>query len=211
MIVSIQNQKGGVGKTTLAVHLAFGLSGKNHVLLVDADPQGSARDWAASRKDNLPFDLVAMDRPILHRDLPSLAKDYAYVIIDGPPRVSEIARSAILASDLVLIPIQPSPYDLWAAQETVKLVREASLFKENLKSAFIINRKIVNTVIAREIVEALKDYEIPVLKNTIAQRIAFAESAATGKTVLEIDAAGPAALEISHLLEELFDVKENHP
>jgi len=126
MIVSIQNQKGGVGKTTLAIHLAFGLSGKSHVLLVDSDPQGSARDWAASRKDNLPFDLIAMDRPILHRDLPSLAKEYAYVIIDGPPRVSEIARSAILASDLVLIPIQPSPYDLWAAQETVKLVREAS-------------------------------------------------------------------------------------
>jgi chromosome partitioning protein len=210
MIVSIQNQKGGVGKTTLAIHLAFGLSGKSHVLLVDSDPQGSARDWAASRKDNLPFDLIAMDRPILHRDLPSLAKDYAYVIIDGPPRVSEIARSAILASDLVLIPIQPSPYDLWAAQETVKLVREASLFKETLKSAFVINRKIVNTVIARDIVETLKAYEIPVLKNAVAQRIAFAESAASGKTVLEIDAAGPAALEISHLLQELFDVEENH-
>jgi chromosome partitioning protein len=210
MIISIQNQKGGVGKTTLAIQLAFGLSDKHRVLLVDADPQGSARDWAASRKDTLPFDLVAMDRPLLHRDLPSIARDYAYVFIDGPPRISEIVRSAILASDFALIPIQPSPYDVWAAQETVNLIREASVFKEKLKSAFIINRKIVNTIIGRDITEALKGYEIPVHENTVAQRVIFAESAARGKTVLELEPQGPAATEIKNVLKELFDVEESH-
>jgi chromosome partitioning protein len=209
MIISIQNQKGGVGKTTLAIQLAFGLSGKHRVLLVDADPQGSARDWAASRKDALPFDLVAMDRPLLHRDLPSIARDYHYVFIDGPPRISEIVRSAILASDFALIPIQPSPYDVWAAQETVKLIREASLFKEKLKSSFVINRKIVNTIIGRDITEALKGYEMPVLETTVAQRVIFAESAARGKTVLELEPQGPAAMEIKNVLKELFDVKES--
>lgn len=207
MIISVQNQKGGVGKTTLAVHISHVLANLGaRVLLVDADPQGSARDWAAARDSQPPFSVVGLDRPTIHRDLPAISVNYDHVIIDGPPRVSDIARSAIIAADLVLIPVQPSPYDVWAAQEVVNLIQEASVFKEKLKSVFVINRKIVNTAIGRDVVEALADYKIPVLTSQVCQRVAFAESAATGQTVLEQQGNSQAANEITALVNELLKV-----
>lgn len=207
MKISIQNQKGGVGKTTLAIHISHALALKGaRVLLVDADPQGSARDWAAARSDKPPFSVIGLDRPTLHRDLPPLAKDYDHVVIDGPPRVSELARSAIIASDLVVVPIQPSPYDVWAANEVIKLIREASVFKETLKSVFVINRRIVNTAIGRDVGDALAEYLIPVLKTVVSQRVSFAESAAAGGTVLDTDPNGAAAKEILALTEEILSL-----
>ncbi len=206
MIISVQNQKGGVGKTTLSIHIAHSLVSRGtSVLLVDADPQGSSRDWANARESELPFSLIALDRPTIHRDLPKIAKDYEYVVIDGPPRISELARSAILAADLVVIPVQPSPYDVWAAQEIVSLVQEAIIFKEKLKAVFAINRKIVNTAIGRDVVEALSSYKIPVLQSQICQRVTFAESAAAGKTVIEINPKSQAALEVTALVNELLE------
>lgn len=207
MIISVQNQKGGVGKTTLAVHISHALANKGAlVLLVDADPQGSARDWAAARDGKPPFTVVGLDRPTIHRDLPEMAENYDHVVIDGPPRVSDLARSAIAAADLVLIPVQPSPYDVWAAQEVIDLIKEASVFKENLKSVFAINRKIVNTAIGRDVVDALSGFGIPVLRSHICQRIPFAESAATGQTVLETAPKGQATKEINALANELLEI-----
>lgn len=207
MIISVQNQKGGVGKTTLAVHISHVLANLGaRVLLVDADPQGSARDWAAARDSQPPFSIVGLDRPTIHRDLPAISVNYDHVVIDGPPRVSDIARSAIIAADLVLIPVQPSPYDVWAAQEVVNLILEASVFKEKLKSVFVINRKIVNTAIGRDVVEALTGYKIPVLTSQVCQRVAFAESAASGQTVMEQQGNSLAANEITALVNELLKV-----
>jgi chromosome partitioning protein len=207
MIISVQNQKGGVGKTTLAVHISHALTLMgSRVLLIDADPQGSARDWATAREEEPPFSVVGLDRPTIHRDIGKLAKNYDHVVIDGPPRVTDLARSAIAAADLVLIPVQPSPYDVWACDEVVKLVAEASVFKENIKSVFAINRKIVNTAIGRDVAEALASYGIPVLKAQICQRVSFAETAATGQTVLEIDRKGTAAKEINALVKEILEV-----
>ena len=207
MIIALLNQKGGVGKTTLAVHLAEVLSRLDKsVLLVDADPQGSALDWAANRPDNPPFPVIGLPKPTLHRELPAIAKNHDFVLIDGPPRVNELARAAIMASDLVLIPVQPSPFDVWAAKEIVDLLREAETFKENLKSAFVINRKIVNTAIGRDVVEALSSYPVPVLKTSIGQRVAFAECAAQGLTVLHTDPSGQASQEIISLAKELLEL-----
>lgn len=207
MIISIENQKGGVGKTTLAIHVAQALAMKDaSILLVDADPQGSARDWAAAREDEPAFSVIGLDRPTLHRDLPAIAANYDHVVIDGPPRVTDLARSVIIAADLVIIPVQPSPYDVWAANDVVNLIKEASVFKENLKSAFVINRKIVNSAIGRDVVDALSGYEIPVLKSSVCQRIVFAESAATGMTVLETNAKSTAAKEIKALVDELLEI-----
>jgi chromosome partitioning protein len=145
MIIGVLSQKGGAGKTILAVNLAAAYSDANRVLLVDADPQGSALAWSSARERDPIFTVVGMPKPTLHRDVPRVAPDYDMVVIDGAPRVNELGRSATMASDLVVIPVQPSPYDVWAAAETVNLIREAQQFKEALKAVFVINRRIVNT------------------------------------------------------------------
>ncbi len=207
MIIGFLNQKGGVGKTTLAVHVADLLARRGHrTLLVDADPQGSALDWAASREGTPLFPVAGLPKPSIHKELPALTKGYEFVIIDGPPRVYEVARSAIMASDLVLIPVQPSPYDVWAAKEIVDLLREASVYKPSLKSAFTINRKIVNTALGRDVVEALAAYPLPVLSAAVCQRVALAESAANGQTVFETCPDSPAINELTALVDEIQSI-----
>ena len=211
MIITLQNQKGGVGKTTLSLHLAhyFTLSGAR-VLVVDADPQGSARDWLQARETPAPFTLVGLDRPTVHRDIEALLRDYDMVVIDAPPRVTDIARSAILAADLVVIPVQPSPLDVWAAQDTVRLVNDAIVYKEALKSVFAINREIVHTAIGRDVSAALAESQVPVLSSHIVQRVAFAESLAHGQTVFETKVDAKAVAEIEALGAELLGLFSPH-
>lgn len=205
MKIGLLNQKGGVGKTTLAVHIADAIARTTRsVLLIDADPQGSALDWAAARSGAPLFPVAGLPKASIHKELPSLAKGYDVVIIDGPPRVYDVARSAIMASDLVLIPVQPSPYDVWAAKEIVDLIHEAAVYKPNLKAAFVINRKIVNTALGRDVSEALSDYPLPLMETAICQRVALAESAAQGQTVFETAPDNPAAAEIRKLTKEIM-------
>ena len=205
MKIAILNQKGGSGKTTVAIHLAHGLSLNDYsVLLVDSDPQGSCRDWAAARDKEAPFTIIGLDRPILHEQVPKLAANYDFIIIDGAPRVSALTRSAIMSSDLVLIPIQPSPLDIWAAHEVIELIKEASIYKPAIASAFLVNRKIANTTIGREVKDVLVEYEIPILESTISQRVSFAEALNSGNTVLEIAPKTLAAKEIHSLTSEII-------
>jgi chromosome partitioning protein len=206
MIIGVLNQKGGVGKTTLSVNIAAALAqGGARVLLIDADPQGSSLDWSAAREGEPLFSVVGLPRPSIHKEIAQVGKGYDHIIIDGPPRVTDLARSAIMASDVVLIPVQPSPYDIWAADEVVKLVQEATVYKEQLKYAFVVNRKIANTAIGRDVGDALAAYPVPVLSSTVTQRVIYAEAAAQGKAIFEIAAEGPATAEIQTLVAELLE------
>ena len=209
-IIAVLNQKGGAGKTTLATNLSRAIQLRGHtVLLADSDPQGSARDWAAANA-NQPVPVAGFDRASLDRDIKSVAKDVDFVVIDGAPQIKELAVAAIRAADLVLIPIQPSPYDIWAASDLVDLVKaRIEVTDGKLKAGFVVSRAIKNTKLGSEVADTLAGYELPVLDTVIYQRQIYPTSASTGVAVSDCDSkrdqgAEEAAFEINKLAKEVL-------
>lgn len=202
-IIAVLNQKGGAGKTTIATHLATALRLAGHtVTLVDSDPQGSARDWAAAREDQ-PLPVIGIDRPTIGRDLAGI-KPVDWVIIDGAPQAADLAVSAIKAADYVLIPVQPSPYDIWATGDLVDLVKARIEVTDGaLGAGFVVSRAITGTVIGRDIGDVLDGYGLPVLEARVHQRVSYPGSARYGMTVLEEDPESEGAREINALMDEL--------
>lgn len=202
-VIAVLNQKGGSGKTTIATHLAraLQLDGAD-VLLVDSDPQGSARDWAAVREDQ-PLTVVGIDRPTIDRDLKNVARK-DFVVIDGAPQAADLAVSAIKATNFVLIPVQPSPYDVWATADLVELVKQRiEVTDGKLQAAFVVSRAIKGTRIGAEVTEALNGYGLPVLDSRITQRVSYPGTAAAGSTVMDAEPGSDAAAEVRALANEI--------
>lgn len=204
-VIAVLNQKGGSGKTTISTHLArmFQSDGLD-VVLVDSDPQGSSRDWAAVKEDQ-PLPVIGLDRPNIQHGLKTLGTT-GVVVIDGAPQAHDLAVGAIKAADFVLIPVQPSPYDIWAASDLVDLVKQRiELTDGKLKAAFVVNRRIKGTRIGSEVSEALEGYELPVLRTQITQRVIYPTSAASGSTVVDDDPKSDAYQEIRDLADEVAE------
>ncbi|MEA0971381.1 ParA family protein [Candidatus Megaera venefica] len=204
-IIAILNQKGGVGKTTLATNIATKLHlNKSRVLLIDSDPQGSARDWHAAGSSDIA--VVGMDRPTLEKDISKIADKFDWVIVDGAPQLTDMAISAVKCADLIIIPVQPSPYDIWASEDLVDIIKHRQQLTDgNPKSYFCISRKITNTSLSKEIVEALQGYSLPVMKSYTSQRIIYAKSAAEGQTVFDTN-NNEEIQEITNVVNEIKEI-----
>lgn len=204
MIIGCLNGKGGSGKTTLSLGVAAELAQRGaRVLLIDADPQGTASEWHAVRDTPSPFAVVRVDRAVLHREMPKLRRGYDHVVIDGPPRNADLQKSALLACTHVFVPVQPSGADLWASRAFLELLREAEGFApEGQRVAFVVSRRIPGTVLGREFAATLAEYGLPVLAGT-TQRIAYAEALGAGLTVQEYERNGDASRELGALVNEL--------
>lgn len=202
--IALLNQKGGCGKTTLATNLALALHHNGlRVLLVDADPQGSTRDWKTA--GNSPIPVIGMDRPSLMKDLPQIANGYDRIIIDGAPQIQEMAIAVVKAVDAILVPVQPSPYDIWAVENLIEIIKNRQAIMEGKPQAtFVISRAIKNTKLGSEIATLLKDYGLDCFQNGTTQRVSYASSAIEGVSVLESQDK-TACTEIQNLAKELED------
>ncbi len=212
-IIAAVNQKGGSGKTTLSMQLAGALARRGHeVLIVDADPQGTATRWAASAEDDKPFPAtvagLAAATGKMHREVKKYVDRYDYIIIDCPPAVDSLApQSALLIADLAVVPVIPSPPDLWASVGITKLIENARTVNENLQAVIVLNQCQPQQVLTRDAMDILKDFQVPLAKNYLGDRAVYRQSSLYGQTVHDMGSrAEPAIREVTDLTEELLGI-----
>ncbi len=203
-IITFAQRKGGAGKTTLAAHLAAGwaLAGRS-VAGLDVDPQGSLARWAQLRAGlagAAPVPVAQVSGWRLGLEIDRLRREAGLVVIDSPPHAELDARAAIRAADLVVVPVQPSPMDLWATQATLDLVRG-----EGRRALLVMNRIAPRTRLAQEVAAALGAGTVRLAATTLGSRTAFASSIAEGSSVEEWEPGGAAAGEVLHLRAEIED------
>lgn len=213
-IISFLNSKGGVGKTTLAINLSrylyLYISGNlkrmyddrpelldiefrlPKILLVDADPQGSVRDWKeAGIQDDV--HVIAADRRQTLLQIPAFIANqkYDYVVIDTPGRMSDICAAAIAISDICLIPVQPSPYDIWASKDITDLIIERQTIAGGYPDAFyVLNCCVPNSKIGKEVTKHLQECPFETIGVPIVKRVVYADSAKNGETIFNYGIEG---------------------
>lgn len=212
-IIAVVNQKGGSGKTTTTMQLAGAISRRvKKVLVVDADPQGTATRWAASAEDETPFPasvvgLSAANEKV-HREVKKFINDYDCILIDCPPAAdSPVPQSALLIADLALVPIIPSPLDMWAAVGIRQVISNVSELNEALTARLVLNQCQPKTTLAQESLEILPEFGIPLAKSQIQHRQVYRQSAVFGQTVHNFGAKASAAIqEIEQLTDEIDSI-----
>ena len=211
-IIAIANQKGGCGKTTITMQLSGALSrNKFKILVVDADPQGTATRWAANADDSTPFiahiaGLSAAGIKV-HKEIKKYVGYYDFILIDCPPSVDSVTpHSALMVSDLVLIPMIPSPADLWAAVGIQQLIEQVQVINEELQARIIPNMCQPNINLTQDVLEVLNNFGIETFNTYLSLRTAYRQSAVLGKTVYDIKGADKAISEIESLKNEVLNL-----
>lgn len=203
-VIAVVGNKGGAGKTTLSVNLAAGLAKQASIAVVDADPQGSSLQWRdiADVQDSISL-FPATES--LQTQTTELAREFDYVVVDCPPSVHAPQTISVLeVSDLALIPVQPSPVDLWATIHIERAIANAHQTNPSLKSLLVINQLEMRTTLSRVVREALTEISLPVAKTALRRRAVYRNSALEGKTVFEMGARGAAAAEeLEQLIHEV--------
>jgi chromosome partitioning protein len=204
MVISITNLKGGVGKTTVSVNIATALAHRGYkVCIVDTDlQQTSSVRWSGQRDDDAKRVPVFAVGEKLNKEVEALNRDYQVVVIDGTPQLSELASRTILASDIVIVPISPSGYDFWAFEQFMQHYRRVKTLKEDLEAFILLNRYNENTNIGREVRKALSEFDVPIMKNYLAERVAYQETSIQGSSVIEYKDK-KAKMEILALTDEV--------
>ncbi len=202
-IIAVVNEKGGTGKSTISINLATALHRRGKkVVLVDADPQGTARDWREGSPEgaNLP-PVIALDRPQMLNSISALDADY--VVIDGPAKAEAMAAAIVRIAHVALLVVQPSGADLWASAATVKLIRSKLDVGGSIDAAFLINRTSGVSKLSKLVKEgSWNEYEIDQLSSTIGNRVAFAQALTDGLSVYD-KADIQAKTEIDSVINEM--------
>ena len=204
-IVTIAQQKGGAGKTTLAIHLAIAwAAGGKSVAVVDIDPQASLSTWFRLRHERLgasgtPIEASAVSGWRVAGEVERQAREHDVVLIDSPPHAETEARIAVRAGKLVLVPVQPSPMDLWATKPTLDLARA-----EKTPALLVLNRVPPRAKLTGRVLEAFKALDTPLADAQVGNRVALAAAINEGQGILEYQASSAAAREIKALAEEVL-------
>jgi chromosome partitioning protein len=196
--VALVSQKGGSGKTTLAVHLAAAAAERGRVLLMDVDPQGSAMEWANRRGDKAP-DVTAAHPATIGKEIErARAEGYDLVILDTAPYADHAALQAARAADMVVVPCRPATFDIAAISATLDLCKLA-----NKRSVVVLNAAPVRSKVVDEAAAAVRERGGTVSPVVIRQRVAFQHCLIDGRTAAEFEPDGAAASEIAELLATL--------
>ncbi|MBD3670470.1 MAG: ParA family protein [Gammaproteobacteria bacterium] len=206
-IFSIANQKGGSGKTTLTMNLAAGLNKRGRTLVIDADPQGSASQWSGSADEQNPFpvSVISVSGNLTH-EVNRFSNDYEYVVIDCPPTLeTENTTKAMVAADTILIPVLPSPVDLWASIRLANTIEQIKQIKPDLRAHLIVNQLEPRSALSRAMKDALEEFDIPALTTSLRRRAIYRNVAIEGSSVYCAGkVAQPAVDEIEQIIEEVL-------